>query len=316
MSNSAASSSVDMHAMTRKTYVTQPVSSRLLCPLRRTVVVFSDQQQHRCIRRIWLQQKQSSSNTTPKSSTTRSGTSDQVSKDDRNEFSTTSPAEVVKGDGGVGPPPLSEPTSKDLVCSIAEQMKSIPNIITLSRIASTPFISHLIITEQYPCAVGGCIAFGLTDWLDGYIAKNYRGQSTVLGTYLDPLADKIMVNTLAMSLWYNTLLPGPVVGIWLARDVGLIVTSYGAVSRATKTGNAIINPATTPLKVKPTVISKINTALQFLTITGGMAQALFGLSPDVVMGLCWITGGTTIVSGLGYVGGRSMVASGNRKVRE
>ena len=42
--------------------------------------------------------------------------------------------------------------------------------------------------------LGGCILFGLTDWLDGYIARSYKGQSTVLGTYLDPLADKVMVN--------------------------------------------------------------------------------------------------------------------------
>lgn len=179
----------------------------------------------------------------------------------------------------------SSSDANDLVGSITKQMKSIPNVITTTRIASTPFISYLILNEQYQYAVGGCIAFGLTDWLDGYIAKNYKGQRTVLGTYLDPLADKIMVNALAASLWQVSLLPGPIVGIWLARDVGLIVTSFAAVSRATKKGNYVINPATTPLKVEPTMISKVNTVLQFLTISGGMAQPLFGLSPDIVMGL-------------------------------
>ena len=195
--------------------------------------------------------------------------------------------------------------------SWAKQLRSIPNIITVSRIASTPILSYLIVTESYQYAVGGCILFGLSDWLDGYIARNYEGQSTVLGTYLDPLADKFMINTLAVSLWYTALLPGPLVGIWLARDVGLIVTSFVFVANRTKGGESVINPETTPLKVQPSTISKVNTILQFLTISGGMAQPLIGLDPNIVLGLCWITGGTTVLSGLGYVGGKSMIASGN-----
>lgn len=195
--------------------------------------------------------------------------------------------------------------------SWAKQLRSIPNIITVSRIASTPILSYLIVTESYQYAVGGCILFGLSDWLDGYIARNYEGQSTVLGTYLDPLADKFMINTLAVSLWYTALLPGPLVGIWLARDVGLIVTSFVFVANRTKGGESVINPETTPLKVQPSTISKVNTVLQFCTISGGMAQPLVGLDPNIVLGLCWITGGTTILSGLGYIGGKSMIASGN-----
>ena len=195
--------------------------------------------------------------------------------------------------------------------SWAKQLRSIPNIITVSRIASTPILSYLIVTESYQYAVGGCFLFGLSDWLDGYIARNYEGQSTVLGTYLDPLADKFMINTLAVSLWYTALLPGPLVGIWLARDVGLIVTAFVFVANRTKGGESVINPETTPLKVQPSTISKVNTVLQFVTISGGMAQPLVGLDPNIVLGLCWITGGTTILSGLGYLGGKSMIASGN-----
>ena len=200
--------------------------------------------------------------------------------------------------------------------SWAEQLRSVPNIITLSRIASTPILSYLIVNECYEYAVGGCILFGLSDWLDGHIARNYEGQSTVLGTYLDPLADKFMVNTLAVSLWYTALLPGPVVGIWLARDVGLVVTSFAFVANRTKGGESVINPSTTPLKVQPSTISKVNTVLQFLTISSGMAQPLLGLEPSIVLGLCWITGGTTILSGLGYVGGKSMIESGNESQKQ
>jgi len=190
-------------------------------------------------------------------------------------------------------------------------LRSVPNIITVSRIASTPILSYLIVTESYQYAVGGCILFGLSDWLDGHIARNYEGQSTVLGTYLDPLADKFMINTLAVSLWYTALLPGPVVGVWLVRDVGLVVTSFVFVANRTEGGGSVINPSTTPLKVQPSTISKVNTVLQFLTISGGIAQPLVGLHPNIVLGLCWITGGTTVLSGLGYIGGKSMISSGN-----
>ena len=264
--------------------------NRLLCPRRQSVYAHSN---HHGIHKVpvWFQQTHLDSSTC----TRRSGSTIRSSRpstyndgeDGRANSSTTPLAvETTKGDDSDS---LSSPSdADDLVGSIAKQMKTIPNIITMSRIASTPFISYLILAEQYEYAVSGCIAFGLTDWLDGYIAKNYSGQSTVLGTYLDPLADKIMINTLATSLWYNSLLPGPVVGIWLARDIGLIVTSYAAVSRATKRGHATINPATTPLKIKPTLISKVNTAFQFLTISGGMAQPLLGLSPDIVMGLWYV----------------------------
>ena len=78
--------------------------------------------------------------------------------------------------------------------SILEQMKSIPNIITAGRIAGTPVLSYLIVTERYDTAVIGCALLAFSDWLDGYVAKNYEGQATVLGSYLDPLADKLMAS--------------------------------------------------------------------------------------------------------------------------
>lgn len=196
--------------------------------------------------------------------------------------------------------------------SIFKQMQSLPNIITMTRIASTPIISYLIITDRYCLALYGCLAFGFTDWLDGYIAKRYN-MTTVLGTYLDPLADKIMVNVLAASLWYTTVLPGPVVALWMSRDVILISAAYHRASSVTKEGDDVMNPAKTPLKVQPTMISKVNTVMQFMTIAGGMAHALYAIpSLDVVLGLCWASAGTTMASLLSYADGEAMIASGNK----
>ena len=107
---------------------------------------------------------------------------------------------------------------------------------------------------------------GFTDWLDGYIAKNFN-KTTVLGTYLDPLADKWTIFVLSSTLAYQGLLPPLVVVIWIGRDVGLIAATYYHVSIATRDdGRPVIDPARTPLKVEPSNLSKANTVLQFLTI--------------------------------------------------
>uniref|UniRef100_A0A7S4N6E0 Uncharacterized protein n=1 Tax=Odontella aurita TaxID=265563 RepID=A0A7S4N6E0_9STRA len=167
--------------------------------------------------------------------------------------------------------------------------------------------------DRFDLAIGGCLVFAFSDWLEGYIAWNYEGQVTVLGTYLDPFADKFIINILSASLWYVSLLPGPIVSLWLARDVGLVYTSYRFVANRTVAGRAVIDPSRTPLKVNPTLVSRVNTVLQFGTISAGMAQPLFGLPEDVVLGLCWVTAGTTVASALSYLGGESMVSSGNKR---
>ena len=66
--------------------------------------------------------------------------------------------------------------------SIWEQLKSPPNVITLTRMASTPILAHLIVSEEYTLAIGGCILAGLSDALDGFLAKNYK-METIVGRY-------------------------------------------------------------------------------------------------------------------------------------
>jgi CDP-alcohol phosphatidyltransferase len=67
-----------------------------------------------------------------------------------------------------------------------EQLRSIPNIITLSRMLSSPLLAYWVVTEQPEKALLGCCVAALSDVADGYLARNYN-MSTTLGTYLDPL---------------------------------------------------------------------------------------------------------------------------------
>lgn len=82
--------------------------------------------------------------------------------------------------------------TRNQIDAIYTQSKSIPNIITLTRIASTPFLSYLVIEGHYDYAMYGCILAGFSDFIDGYIARKYN-MKTNLGTYLDPLGVSIVL---------------------------------------------------------------------------------------------------------------------------
>ena len=219
--------------------------------------------------------------------------------------------------------------TRNQIQSLLEQAQSIPNIITLTRIASTPLLSYFIINNQYDVAIFGCILAGISDYADGYIAKNYNG-ATVLGTYLDPFADKFFINGLAISLTAVGVIPIWCCLTWLGRDVLLIGMSYRMVAFASEaTGHAVMDPGKTPLKIEPSAISKLNTVLQFGTLSLGMgAAALYGgnvadvgvweigvgdsvVGMNLVESISLITCGTTVWSGMGYLDGKSVTKSGN-----
>mmetsp|Transcript_26973 Transcript_26973/g.53880 ORF Transcript_26973/g.53880 Transcript_26973/m.53880 type:complete len:206 (+) Transcript_26973:164-781(+) len=181
----------------------------------------------------------------------------------------------------------------------------------------------------------------------------YPSQSTVLGTYLDPLADKFLVFGLGFTLsgLGAGLLPTLPVVAWALRDVLLVGGAYVHVSHATPGGHAgngiggIMDPATTPLKVEPSVMSRANTVLQFGTIVlalavplvaggeaaGGaeVAEAVLretapssgnvhGTLPlqETVNFLAWFSVLTTAASGYGYYGGASLTNSKNAPQKE
>ncbi len=229
--------------------------------------------------------------------------------------------EKSKNDNGHASYFIVSDETKNQINAMIAQAQSIPNIITIARILSTPLLCNLIITEKYQLAVVGCFIAGFSDWLDGYIAKNYD-QQTVFGTYLDPLADKILINSIAISLSYADILPIWSSALWLGRDVILVGMTYRVAAAAAKgMGYAIADPAKTPLKISPTMISKANTMFQFGTI--GVALSLgaicevgyslnFGYSSfGLVESLSYVTATTTILSGLSYMDGKSMIKSGN-----
>eukprot|EP00986_Skeletonema_menzelii_P017358 scaffold19153_cov80-Skeletonema_menzelii.AAC.13 len=240
--------------------------------------------------------------------------------------------------------------------AILTQLTSIPNILTLSRIAATPYLSYLLITHHHTkhsndvvagidtssatttasetiathmdpstiplYALSLFLVMGFTDFLDGFIARKFPSTSTVLGTYLDPFADKVFISALSLTLWYTETLPGALVGLWVARDVGIVFSVYYLVKEETmkKLGNdntnnyAVMDPQNTPLKVEASLLSKINTSLQIGLIALGIAGEVpsIEINADLMTSLCWVTAGTTVSSTIGYFGGSAFRKSGNK----
>ncbi len=170
-------------------------------------------------------------------------------------------------------------TSKNPSQSLWQQIQSPPNVITLSRMAATPVLAYWVVSEEFMFAIVGCSLAAASDYLDGYLAKRY-GWTTVLGTYLDPLADKAFVNTLGISLWYSGIFPTPLVVVWATKDVMLLSGTgwylYKKHGSASFLSNSV---AKEPLQVTPSLIAKVNTTLQFSTLVVGLMSTVVSLPP-------------------------------------
>lgn len=190
--------------------------------------------------------------------------------------------------------------------TVWDQLKSVPNIITLSRLASTPILCYWIMNNEPNSAFVGCIIAGISDILDGYIAKNYDGD-TVLGTYLDPFADKFFINSLAVSLWYSGILPAPLICLWASKDFILLGGMGWYLYQEQRTVNFFSNSIhTQPLTVTPSLLGKVNTGLQFATLFIGILTPIASnefLHPIFLQGLCWVTGASSIITTLSYAAG-------------
>ncbi|XP_076100307.1 cardiolipin synthase (CMP-forming)-like [Mytilus galloprovincialis] len=186
---------------------------------------------------------------------------------------------------------------------IKEQIINIPNVLTMSRIVATPFLGYLVVQEAYTPAFCVFVVAGMTDVLDGYIARNFN-QMTVLGSALDPLADKLLVSVLTVTLTMSSLMPVPLAVVILGRDVLLILASlyFRYISLPPpKTFSRYCDVTNATVKLHPSNISKLNTFLQLTLIASSLAAPVFGFVDHIALQTLWyLTGTTTIASGVGY----------------
>ena len=138
-------------------------------------------------------------------------------------------------------------------------MSSVPNLITLGRLLMVPVVAVLLATGVYMHAFWLFLAVGLSDGLDGFIARRFNATS-VAGALLDPVADKMVIMTCAFVLAWNGLLP-----LWLA--VPLIARD------ALMLGVGFTDPRLKAGWLPPNLVGKAHAALAFSTLTLAIAQA-------------------------------------------
>jgi cardiolipin synthase (CMP-forming) len=139
---------------------------------------------------------------------------------------------------------------------------SVPNIITIFRILLVPVTVWLMIKGQFGLAFVAFVTAGISDGVDGYIARRYN-LHTELGAHLDPLADKALLVSIFVVLGFLHHIPDWLVMLVVTRDVLII----GAVLLAWVMGK--------PLQMRPLWVSKVNTAAQI--IFAGSMLAILGL---------------------------------------
>jgi cardiolipin synthase len=139
---------------------------------------------------------------------------------------------------------------------------SIPNLITLARILSVPVMVWAIMNGWMLAAFLLFLAAGVSDAVDGYLAKRF-GMTSELGAYLDPLADKALIVSIYVTLGVSGEIPRWLVILVVSRDIMIV----GAVLLAWLVGK--------PLPMKPLPVSKLNTAAQI--VFAGIVLATLGL---------------------------------------
>lgn len=141
-----------------------------------------------------------------------------------------------------------------------DRVWTIPNILTFIRIGTSPIVGYFIVSHHYPAALTLFILSGLTDWLDGWIARRYPSQASALGSFLDPFADKMLVGVVVIALAYVQLLPLWLLALILSRDVAIMcVAAYLRVKsvQPPRTLKKILDMKTATVQLYPTFVSKV-----------------------------------------------------------
>lgn len=146
---------------------------------------------------------------------------------------------------------------------------TLPNALTAARIACVPFVAHAIVQGHHVTAGVLFVAAAATDVVDGALARRWN-QTSKLGSFLDPLADKIMVVATSGALAWTGALPLPLVVLWLLRDVTLVQGASWHRYRSLpvpKTLRSFVAVSPAGMAVTASPLSKANTVGQVALMT-------------------------------------------------
>ena len=167
---------------------------------------------------------------------------------------------------------------------------NIPNLLTLVRIVLIPITVIFLMQGAFLKALILLIISGITDGLDGFFAR-VLNQQTVLGSYLDPLADKALLASCLVTLSIKGVIPGWFTVVVISRDLIILI------------GIAILSIMSIRYEIRPSFVGKLTTTLQLLTL---LFFLVFRIVPGTLnylwlLTLQWITVAFTIISGFNYM---------------
>lgn len=168
-------------------------------------------------------------------------------------------------------------------------MRLLPNLLTLSRLLITPLVALSILGGAYGQALGWLIAAGITDGLDGWLARRF-GWSTRVGALLDPVTDKLLLVTVYVAMGIAGIVPKWLVALVLGRDVLILAFA----------GVALL--LTTQRSFSPSRWGKLSTLIQILTGLLAIGSRAFGSAvlETSAHGMVFVTAAVTLWSGIDY----------------
>ena len=167
-------------------------------------------------------------------------------------------------------------------------LRHLPNFLTAIRLCAAPLTAWLILKGMDTAALGVFAFAGLSDALDGYLARRFA-ITTRFGAYLDPAADKLLMLASFVTLTMIRAVPLWLTALVIARDIAIVI------------GVAIARLFSLPLRMEPLYIGKVSTVIQVGYI--GLVLLLLALDadePGLVLGGTVATASVTVASWLAY----------------
>ena len=178
---------------------------------------------------------------------------------------------------------------RQYLMNIGNILHNLPNFITLARMLMTPLAVMMIISQRFLPAFLIFILAGVSDAVDGFIAKRFDLRSE-LGAYLDPLADKALLISIYVSLAIYAGLPAWIAITVVSRDVMILVAVL------------VSWLLDKPVEIRPVWVSKLNTVAQIALAGVALGVRAYGLEvPLLQTVLQWTVAATTLASGGVYI---------------
>jgi len=170
---------------------------------------------------------------------------------------------------------------------------TLPNFITLLRLAALPFFLVAISDGRFGIALAIFVAAGLSDGIDGFLARRFDMRSAI-GAYLDPIADKLMLMSSYLFLAIPSYPAQVKVPVWLAvmvisRDILLLLVAL------------LMILATGRRRFPPSWVGKVTTVTQIITVLFVLCANVWDWPEPLVLIAFGATATATILSGFDYV---------------